>query len=151
MVKMNATLELLVANALKTFDLEPCGKIKLENRLDVRLQYLLCNAMEGGSGYWISSTKYTYPAGLDKASVEYPHLEVPFMKGGSILISAEDHANPDRKDGRWLLNHEALLNGWAVMADKAPRHFLDAINENDDAGTGDVFLQCCLFGEVIFG
>jgi hypothetical protein len=33
----------------------------------------------------------------------------------------------------------------------APRHFADVLNENDDAGTGDVFLQCCLFGEIIFG
>jgi hypothetical protein len=25
------------------------------------------------------------------------------------------------------------------------------LNENDDADTGDVFLQLCLFGEVVYG
>jgi len=40
---------------------------------------------------------------------------------------------------------------WKVMHDDYPSHYGDAISENDDAGTGDVYLQCCLFGEVIYG
>jgi len=37
------------------------------------------------------------------------------------------------------------------MASEAPRHFADFIAENDDAETADVFLQCCLFGRIVFG
>lgn len=37
------------------------------------------------------------------------------------------------------------------MPVKYPRHWADVLAENDDATTGDVFLQCCLFGECIFG
>jgi len=38
-----------------------------------------------------------------------------------------------------------------VMAKKEPRHFADFLKEDYDETTGDVFLQCCLFGEVIYG
>jgi hypothetical protein len=37
------------------------------------------------------------------------------------------------------------------MAQAYTRHFADFINQNDDAITGDVFLQCCLLGEVLYG
>jgi hypothetical protein len=30
-------------------------------------------------------------------------------------------------------------------------HFGDMIGETGDATTGDVFLQCCLLGEVVYG
>jgi hypothetical protein len=39
----------------------------------------------------------------------------------------------------------------ALMAEKEPRHFGDFMGENDDATTSDVFLQLCLFGEVVYG
>lgn len=38
-----------------------------------------------------------------------------------------------------------------LMADKYPRHWIDFINENTDATTGDVFLQLCVFKEVVYG
>ncbi len=37
------------------------------------------------------------------------------------------------------------------MRDKYPKHFGDALAHNDDAYTGDTFIQCALFGEAIFG
>jgi hypothetical protein len=37
------------------------------------------------------------------------------------------------------------------MAREYGRHFSDMIAENDDATTADVFLQCCLFGELVYG
>ena len=49
------------------------------------------------------------------------------------------------------LNFTTMKQGIQIMADKYPEHFANVINENDDAETGDVFLQCCLFGEVVFG
>jgi hypothetical protein len=36
------------------------------------------------------------------------------------------------------------------LATKYPRHFADLVNENTDAITADVLLQCCLFGELIY-
>jgi hypothetical protein len=50
-----------------------------------------------------------------------------------------------------MLDRVAILEGLRIMAEKEPRHFADFMTENDDADTGDVFLQCCLYGEVIYG
>jgi hypothetical protein len=41
--------------------------------------------------------------------------------------------------------------GMDVMQEKYPQHWADIINESDDANTADVFLQCVVFGEVIYG
>jgi hypothetical protein len=37
------------------------------------------------------------------------------------------------------------------MRDQYPRHFADLVGEDDDAITGDVWLQLAVFGEVIYG
>ena len=46
---------------------------------------------------------------------------------------------------------EQTKKGLAIMADKYPKHMNDMINENFDAITGDVLLQCIVFGDVIYG
>jgi hypothetical protein len=48
------------------------------------------------------------------------------------------------------LDMAAIKNGLKVMAEKYPHHWQDFVSENDDAITGDVFLQCCLFGEIVY-
>jgi hypothetical protein len=37
------------------------------------------------------------------------------------------------------------------MSEKFPEHWADFINENDDAITGDIFVQCCVFGDTVYG
>lgn len=60
----------------------------------------------------------------------------------------------DKKRGdywRYALDMAALENGMAVFLKDASRHFGDWMKEGDDAITGDVFLQCCIFGDIIYG
>jgi len=148
---------------------------------DERIQDLLCNALEGGSNYWYWIEKLHYPnkcpkcgrilispicygrdnIGADNPShdgvkaipqtkedlgIEFAHLELPF-KGGYIEFSDLEDEEAEHKN----LTIEAIQRGVKIMAEKYPRHFGDWIAENDDATTGDVFLQCCLFGEVVYG
>ena len=49
------------------------------------------------------------------------------------------------------LNLAKIKKGLTVMAKKFPEHFGDFHSGNYDMNTGDVFLQCCLFGDVIYG
>jgi len=37
------------------------------------------------------------------------------------------------------------------MAEKYPRHFANFAQEAEDAETGDVFIQCCVLGEIVYG
>ena len=115
-----------------------------------RLQDLLCTAFEGGSNYWYLITGTTYPKGEDKVSlgIEFEHMELPFH-GGSIQIAINDNEAGD--DKVYNLDLDAIKSGLQVFHDKETRHYADWLNENDDATTGDVFLQCCLFGEVVYG
>lgn len=50
------------------------------------------------------------------------------------------------------LNYMAIVNGLESMALGSPDHFGNMFDEGMiDCETGDVFLQYCLFGEVIYG
>jgi len=119
-----------------------------------RIKDLLCNAFEGGSNYWYVIKTFNYPEGQTKQSLglEFPHLDLPFVAGGSITVAdmgdfgAAKGEMPDK-----VIDRDALIKGLQLMAEKYPRHFADFIEENDDADTGDVFLQLCCFGDIIFG
>lgn len=114
-----------------------------------RVQDLLCNALEGGSNYWYEIMSFNYPNGQDKKSlnIEFQHIELPFFEGGSLTIRDNEEAHK----GDLILDLKAIEEGLQIMVAKEIRHFADFISENDDAITGDVFLQCCLFKEVIYG
>lgn len=116
--------------------------IEISNK---RIKDLLCNALEGGSNYWYIIKKYNYSKEHPTPELEFPHLDLPFF-GGSLTIKDIDGDMPNK-----ILDYKALEKGLQILADKYPTNFADFISENDDAITGDVFLQCALYGEVIFG
>lgn len=130
---------------------QPPGAFKVSTVVEVseeRIKDLLTNALEGGSNYWYIIKKYNYPPGQTKESlgIEFEHIEVPFQ-GGSILMG-ESEGDPEYDK---VLDRAAIDRGLQLMAEKYPKHWADFIVENDDATTGDVFLQLALFGEVVFG
>jgi hypothetical protein len=53
----------------------------------------------------------------------------------------------------FMLDRAAIERGKELLAtdERYSHHYADVLNENDDADTGDVFLQLCLFGEVVYG
>ena len=138
--------------------------MKVKTTIDVpeqRLRDMLTCAFEGGSNYWylIDESETVYADGLsyedfkeggkltDPDNYHHPLEIIPFTKGCSL------HIRDKNDNGCWgyFLGLAELEAGLQVMAEKYPRHFSDMLEENDDADTGDVYLQCCLFGEVIFG
>lgn len=109
-----------------------------------RLTDLLTCALEGGSNYWylLDTDK------SDKAGQRY-WSDAP-EHGGSLRFTTNDR---DYVNGQceWTLTWRSMVNGLQVMATKYPHHMAAVLDENEDADTGDVFLQCALFGEVVFG
>lgn len=114
---------------------------------DEQFKDMLCCACEGGSNYWIE--KVDAPRSKRPALAEYWH-EAP-VYGGTVTFHVSEGEPIEGKGTAFVLNRSSLERGAQIMAKKCPAHFADWINENSDATTGDVFLQCCLFGEVIFG
>tara|TARA_R100000995_G_scaffold41700_1_gene19410 strand:+ start:353 stop:859 length:507 start_codon:yes stop_codon:yes gene_type:complete len=147
---------------------------------DKQVWFNIVSAFEGGSNYWIDSIELDLPKGFQKAKFNgyydenrisrktedwYPEVDdmddlnelrekklyiyssqVPLL-GGSVIIKENEGYNHDPVP----LNRESLVKGLQVMHDKCRRHFNDMINENGDAITSDVLLQCAVFGDVIYG
>lgn len=132
-----------------------------------RAQNILTNALEGGSNYWYTIKEVVQPTERtfeDKLWTEeraknpnwYHTTEIPLNKGGALIFSTiseerTEEARNKEEAKRYRLDLEAIARGLRIMAFAYERHFSDFMAENDDATTGDVFLQCCLFGEVIYG
>ena len=112
------------------------------NVTDDEANSLIVSAIEGGSNYWYMIQE------SDMSKTKYP-AEAP-MNGGHLMINDEVAAegeaiDPVKIDKQRI--HEALQ----IMADKYPKHFADIMDDNADQGTGDVLLQCAVFGKLIYG
>ena len=147
------------------------GRLPFTLKLEVPAETiagLLCSAFEGGSGYWIETADVTgYPFGLDArdfreggrmqtgGGADYWERRqlVPLHEGGAVEVVVSEEEPIPGKGRKFKLDREAVARGLAAMQAKHPKHFADALADDGsaDADTGDVFLQCCLFGEVIFG
>lgn len=135
------------------------AKVKT-NVSDETLRGLLCCALEGGSNYWYMHTRSEFPAGVDYADFDdggrfaipewtWPYV-IPFTEGCALIITTEAAGDEGDKTER-RLDRAALERGIQIMAEKYPRHFASVQSEDYDAETGDVFLQCCLLGEIVYG
>lgn len=110
---------------------------------------VLCCAFEGGVGYWCCIVDHLKPTVVwshpDWREV-FPHVHYPLSYGGGLVLLDEE------EDTKYQLTRVEIQQGLKVMHQKYPRHFADMLDESRcDAVTGDVFLQCSLFGEVIYG
>jgi hypothetical protein len=114
---------------------------------------VLCSALDaayGSSYYWIEKMKKVSPTSWEFDSEprceegKHYRQDYPLNPGGALLISDEDN-----KDFRLDLN--AIQRGLGILASKYPHHFADIIAGNADADTGDALVQCCLFGDIIYG
>lgn len=104
-----------------------------------RIGDLVCNALEGGSTYWLDGFKPdSYPEGTSWGHEAVAH-------GADFTIRF------DCGEKQHVVSGSRLANALELMARKYPKHFADFLNENDDADTGDVFFQLLCFGEVVYG
>lgn len=117
---------------------------------DEQLAETLCSAYEGGSAYWAKQD--------DGKDSPFRFAETPAALGGipvaplelvpGFSVTITDHeADPPKKH---RLTEAKLRRGLQTMAEKYPKHFADVMTEGGDASTGDVLLQCALFGELVY-
>lgn len=120
-----------------------------------RITNCITGCIEGGSTYWMN-TFVPLPASADivadiraKGDGIWYDTEEFWTRGGGAHL--EFDPTTDKDTGKRDIGIQHLKDGLSVMARIAPRHFADLINENDDATTHDVFIQCVLFAEIIYG
>jgi hypothetical protein len=152
--------------------------MKIETEMDItreRIADLLCCGMEGGVDYWARRVRYVKPPEdadvlnigghwNDGDGTIYRHIHYPMCEaGGGVFLAdadfahllndaeGEDEYDSDASFPPTLLDWVALQRGLQIMATKFPHHFGNFISEDDDAETGDVFVQCAVLGDVVFG
>lgn len=116
---------------------------------------LLVGAVEGGSSYWGA---FREDPNFTK-SVTESDMSAYIESEGGEYYARYDIENPnyclrvsDIEDGTtYNITFENFVNGLGVMANRYPRHFKDIVAENHDAETSDVFIQCAVFGKIVFG
>lgn len=104
---------------------------------------LMAAAIEGGSVYWLTAFA---PVVID-SRFKKPWYADPEFWESDFRVNAK--ATEDNRN--WFLEPYVVQEGLVVMSQDYPTHFKDAIEGNFDAVTADVFLQCCMFGEVTYG
>lgn len=112
---------------------------------------ILVTGIEQGISYWAKIEKYQYCSEYDVIAKDdekwnYDHLTCSINGGGRLYLRVLDE-----DDKIVFIDREGVERGLQVMADKYPDHWADLISEKDDAITGDVFIQCVVFGEAIYG
>jgi hypothetical protein len=138
----------------------PFAMITCKREVTVRqVRNLLSVAFEGGSNYWLVIKRRYFAPGITYEDFReggkfqppgdyfHPDELIPTVDYCGLIVTTND----DEEEKLYDLNGSTLRDGLQRMADKQPRHWQDFLEENEDAGTGDVFLQLCLFNEVVYG
>ena len=104
------------------------------------LWYQVTAAIEGGSAYWATIDVHRHKTGWENY----------------FTATFKVHEDSDETKGAihgtsYTLSMPKLLKGLQVLATKYPHHFCDILKEDGDATTGDVLVQCALFGDIVYG
>lgn len=112
----------------------------------------IIGAFEGGSTYWLHKADLINGFRRPESNlVWWGHREV-FENPFEFSAEFEDPKKEDGNDeGRRTISGLNIPPALQIMAEKYPRHFADLMSENDDATTHDVFMQCLVLNEVVFG
>jgi hypothetical protein len=73
------------------------------------------------------------------------HVDYPLNEGGALAVRSKEPSSQV-----FQLDLESIAIGLNVMAVECPRHLADFLNGRADPITSDAFLQCCLFGELVY-
>ena len=77
------------------------------------------------------------------------------INGGTLLVNdysdCDNELYEDDNPTQHTLTLKDVRKGLRLMKKEYPSHYADLVEENDDAETGDIWLQLAVFGEVIYG
>ena len=77
------------------------------------------------------------------------------INGGTLLVNDYSDCDNELYEDDNPTQHELTLKGvrkgLRLMKKEYPSHYADLVEEQDDAITGDVWLQLAVFGELIYG
>lgn len=143
------------------FDLQDITQIETETETTPQIAYtgcvkvplsvvdnLITTAFEGGSNYWymVSKSSVKKPKGFVRnENIHYEFLDKVYQGSSCKVYDVEN----DEYLGE--INNRAISRGIRLMFEKYPQLMADAIAEEYDADSADLFLQMVVMGEVVYG
>lgn len=103
--------------------------------------------IEGGISYWCGSFKPADGSAI-KTDVE-PWYDDEKIWAGDFNIKVEVDCEGD--DEIKYLTPESMRRGLQYLANNHLWRIEQMIKETGDAETGDVFIQACVFGDIVYG
>jgi hypothetical protein len=114
---------------------------------------MVIGAFEGGITYWCAKARPVEPC---EDCVTYedgcPWYAKPSLYENDFKIRLQQHEEHTKDAGvDVFMTPASVQQGLSTMAEKYPEHFSDMISGNWDAATADVFVQLCVFNDIIYG
>ena len=103
----------------------------------------LITAREGGINYW-----------CDEFAITKDGQPLPFMQlldKPELLPNCLFEVREEENGKIHKIDYNQIIRGLEVMSQDYIRHFGDLFTDNGDATTADVFMQCAVFGELVYG
>lgn len=101
---------------------------------------LVVTALEGGSNDWLGGCEPPYMTRKDYANAD---------NYGDRMVHRTFSVDEDEET--YVFDRIAIRRGLALMANQFPTAFKDLVEDNADAETADIFMQCALLGDVVYG
>jgi hypothetical protein len=80
---------------------------------------------------------------------------VALMQGKGVVVydcyEMDSELNDGEEPTKYRITLADVEKGLKLMQEKYPRHYANLVEEEDDAITGDVWLQLTVFGELVYG
>ena len=119
-------------------------KVKVPTEL---IADLMVSAVESGYlNYWLYDVQHD-----SGENWESPWYSDPGYYTDKNLRFTIAYLGLDDKRHDEVVTLESILKGLEVLAEKCPRQFSELVGENGDAVTADCFLQCIIFGDIVYG
>ena len=124
---------------------------------DERLHDIFCNAMYSSRDLLVVEEEWDkinehWNSPLNKDVRELPPDPYIERKMWAYIEAGKSIAFYDEYQEQFCeLSWQRVVDGTNKMAKSYDWHFMNIITEDDDAITADVWLQCVLLGEVVYG
>jgi hypothetical protein len=114
---------------------------------------MVIGAFEGGITYWCAKARPVEPC---EDCVTYQDKSPWYARAALYendfkirIVQHDEHKEGAGTDV--FMTPASVQQGLSTMATKYPEHFSDMLTGNWDATTADVFVQCCVFNDLIYG
>lgn len=117
-----------------------------------RLEDTIVNALEGGSNYWYylsDSAIKNIRKYVSKDEDAYLSTAILKAVARGAEVEINDYENESEVIG--VFSKATIAERINKFAQEQSGHFMDIMNENDDATTADVLFQYLVLGEIVYG